>query len=287
MRKVLLFLIIFIIFVIFSYGVGLNSYYVKKVWESERVFKIPESVWYDKTTNMLYVSNINREKSNKPYNGFISKVSIDGEIIKLKWAKGLKDPKGICTYKNNLYVTDVDTIVKIDLKKGKILKRYRVEGAKFLNDIIADSKGGIYFSDTSRENSVIYKLYNGNIEKWLEGEKISRPNGLFYYKDVLYVGNSGDKKIKMFDVNSKKYLGEIFVGTGIDGLVYLKKGRFLTSDWAGKTIFVYKTGFKKILLDTAEERINAADIGFVEQRNLIVIPTFFDNRIIAYKLIKR
>ncbi len=282
-------LIIFLIILFVSGSLYAKDYnfYLKKVWESDKVFKTPESVWYDKDTNMLYVSNINRYPAKYIYNGFISKVSPSGKIVKLKWVRNLLDPKGLCTYKGKLYVSDVDTLVEIDLNTGEIIKKQKISGAKFLNDVVVDSKGRVYITDTSKENGGVYRYYKGKVKVWLKGKKISRPNGLFYYRSILYVGNSGDKSIKMFNVNTKKYLGKIYVGTGIDGLIYFKKGRFLTSDWEGRTFFVTKEGEVKKLLDTRAQKINAADIGFVPEKNLVIIPTFYKDKIVAYKLIEK
>jgi DNA-binding beta-propeller fold protein YncE len=290
MKKTLLFFILFLISgFLFANNNKTKSveFSLEKRWASEKIFKTPESVWYDKKTDSLYVSNINRYPAKNYFNGFISKLSPEGRIIKLKWVKGLEDPKGICTYKNKLYVSDIDVLVEVELMTGKIINKHKIKGVKFLNDVIADSKGRIYISDTSKNNSVIYRYDKGKIKVWLKGKKISKPNGLYYYRSILYIGNSGDKSIKMFNVNTKKYMGKIFVGTGIDGLVYFKKGRFLTSDWEGRTFLITKDGDVRKLLDTRAKKINSADIGFVPEKNLIIIPTFYKDRVVAYKLKER
>ncbi len=287
-KKIVSIFVLLILLSIFSFCLSSRDknkkFSVKKLWESKKVFKTPESVWYDKKTDALYISNINRYPTKNHNNGFISKVSTDGKIIKLKWVKNLDDPKGICTYKNKLYVSDVNYLVEINLINGNIIKRYKVEGAKFLNDVIADSKGRIYISDTSKENSVIYRFYNGKIKVWRRGKEINRPNGLFYSENILYVGNSGDKKIKKFDIKTKKLIGEIFVGTGIDGLILTEQKYFITSNWAGRTSIVLNTGKVITLLDTTSKKINSADLGFVPSKKIIIIPTFYNDKIIAYKL---
>ena len=116
---------------------------------------------------------------------------------------------------------------------------------------------------------------------------VKNPNGLYSTKSVLYVGSSGEKKIKIFDIKTKKVLEEVYVGTGIDGLIPFKNFGFITSNWAGKTLFVSTKGKITVLLDTTKEKVNSADLGFVYSKNLLIIPTFYDNRIIAYKLLPR
>ncbi len=282
-----LFLFFVFIFIVSNVYSAQKKYYLKKLWSSERVFKTPESVWYDLKTDSLYISNINGSTSKKDGNGFISKVSLNGKIIALRWAKGLNAPKGICTYKDKLFVTDIDRVAEISLNSGKIIKFYEVKKALFLNDIAVDSSGSVYFSDTSGKNSCVYKLKEGKIEKWLKSDQVKNPNGLFYKNKILYVGSSGDKKIKKFEIGTKRFLGEIYVGSGIDGLIPFNGKGFITSDWRGKTLFVYPEGNILTLLDTCSQKINSADLGFVFSKRLLIIPTFFDNRIIAYKLVDR
>ena len=57
-----------------------------KVWETEQVFLTPESVLYDPDRDVLYVSNFDmRFAASEEFTGYISKVSLDGEIIELRW----------------------------------------------------------------------------------------------------------------------------------------------------------------------------------------------------------
>jgi len=55
------------------------------LWETEDKLKVPESVFYSNDDNLLYVSNINGNPTAKDGNGFISKLSLSGEIKKLKF----------------------------------------------------------------------------------------------------------------------------------------------------------------------------------------------------------
>ena len=39
-----------------------------------------------------------------------------------------------------------------------------------------------------------------------------------------------------------------------------------------------------VLIDTTASKINSADLEYVQSRRLLLIPTFFDNRVMAYKV---
>jgi sugar lactone lactonase YvrE len=263
---------------------GQGRYILTKQWETKKVLQIPESVLYHESGNMLYVSNINGKPTQKNGQGFISKVSLDGKIEHLKWASGLNAPKGSAIYGDKFYVSDIDELIEIDLGTGKILGKYPAAGAKFLNDVAADSSGNIYVSDMSSENSVIYKLIQGKMTVWMKGKEIINPNGLFMEEKRLVVGNSGDGSLKAIGLTDKKIKTIAKVGSGIDGLRSDGKGNYFISDWKGKTSMVTASGKVIVLLDTTASKINSADLEYVKSIRLLLLPTFFDNRVVAYKV---
>ncbi len=80
----------------------------------------------------------------------------------------------------------------------------------------------------------------------------------------------------------KKALVE--AGGMIDGLIPVGNLRFIISDWKGK---VQLTGINippVVLRNTTNEKINAADLGYISKERTLLIPTFFDNRVAAFKL---
>ena len=262
--------------------VGGGIYKVDKQWQTKKELRVPESVLYDESTNILYVSNINGKSTEKNGQGFISKVSLDGKIEVLKWATGLHAPKGSAIYKNKLYVSDIDHLIEIDVKTGKILAKYPAPGAKFLNDVATDASGNVYVTDMSSENSVIYIMKHGTMAVWMKGTEISRPNGLDIEGKRLLVGNSGDGLLKAINLADKKITTIARVGSGIDGLRSDGKGNYFISDWRGKTSLVTASGQIIVLIDTTALKINSADLEYIKSRKLLLIPTFFANRVVAY-----
>jgi hypothetical protein len=47
---------------------------------------------------------------------------------------------------------------------------------------------------------------------------------------------------------------------------------------------VNEEGQRWEVLNTREEKINAADIDYILRDNLLLVPTFFDNRVVAYEV---
>ncbi len=260
-----------------------QKYKLTKLWETKADLRIPESVLYNPSEDIIYVSNINGKSTEKNGKGFISKVSLSGKILVLKWGTGLNAPKGSGIYQDSLYVTDIDELVEIDLKTGRILSKYPAVGAGFLNDVTIDKDGNVYVSDMSSKNSVIYKLVQKKMVVWLRGPEVSKPNGLYAEKDKLILGNSGDGSLKAISLVTKEISIIAKIGSGIDGVQSDGKGNYFISDWRGKTSYVTSSGKVTVLLDTTNQKINSADIEYIESKHILLIPTFFNNRVVAYQ----
>jgi hypothetical protein len=59
---------------------------------------------------------------------------------------------------------------------------------------------------------------------------------------------------------------------------------YIASGWAGVIYYINADGTKEILLDSRAEKINTADIAFDAGLRILYVPTFFKNKIVAYKL---
>ncbi len=250
------------------------------VKETAADFKTPESVKYDKKNDIFYVTNINGNPSEKDGNGFVSKLNKEGEIIDLKWVIGLNAPKGTGIFDDKLYVSDIDELAEISIPSGKIMHKYAAKGAKFLNDIDIDKNGTVYVSDTKTGN--IWILKNDTFQIWLQSEKLLNSNGLFVEGDNLLIGTK--TKILIADLNTKALKTLIDNSGSTDGLEYAGNGKYLFSDWSGHVYIAKSGGEKKLLLNTADEKINAADIEFVRETHTLLIPTFYHNTVSFYEL---
>jgi len=277
----------YVLFIVLVFTIQLSGQELKKVWETDRSLKVPESVIYDIQRGILYVSNINGNPLEKDGNGFISKVKLDGSIENLEWVTGLNAPKGSAISEDKFYVTDIDELVVIDINTGNKLISYIRAESIFLNDVATDQAGNVYVSDYSKDNSAIYRLNEDKFEIWMQNDEIGQPNGLFIHENELYVGNSADGKIKAIDIENGDIRTVAVVGSGIDGLKMDGEGNFIVSDWAGKTSFVSNNGDVTELLNTTDEKINSADLEYIIEKNLLIIPTFFDDRLVAYELLEK
>ena len=250
-------------------------------WETDTVLSTCESVIYDKVNDVLYVANINgKDPSAKDGNGFISKVTLAGKVSEPSWVKGMDAPKGMGIFNGKLYVTDIDRIHEIDIAAGKISKTYPATGAKFLNDITVDNAGGVYVSDTG--GGTIYLIKDGSISKWLEN--IASPNGLLAEDNQLLVLGFESKKLSTIDVATKQVTQKTDSIDNGDALEAIGGGAYLASSWNGLVNYISPDFKRTLILDTSGDQVNAADIEYIAEKNLLLVPAFFKNKVVAYEL---
>jgi hypothetical protein len=256
-----------------------NAQKLEKVWETTVDLQTPESVLFDEERNIMYVSNINGDPSEKNGSGFISILNFDGSAKELQWVRNLNAPKGMALRDGKLYVADIDQLVEIDINNGKILNKYDAPGAVFLNDVAVCNNGIVFVSDTRTKK--IHALQNNKFTVWMEDGPFENPNGLFTEGGKLYVG---DNHIYEVDLKTKEVKKIISDAGGVDGLEKNNEGEFVFSNWVGR-IFIHRNGKNIKLLDSTDKKINTADLDFSKKHNLILVPTFFDNRIVAYRIV--
>ncbi len=273
-----LFTLFFLSFMFLQHASMAQQHGLTKLWETDTIFRTPESVLFDSKGKRLFVSNIDGAPAEKDGKGFISIVGLDGKPISLEWIKGLNAPKGMGIYKNKLYVADLTELVVIDIKQAVILEKIPVEGAVFLNDIVIDNKGTVFVSDTRSFNIYQYDQERVNVTM----RNLKRPNGLLMNeKDLLILDNGS-----LLALNLNGQLLQLMEGMdpSTDGIERVKADEYLVSAWEGVIYYVIANKTKEILLDTRSEKKNTADIGYDAKNRVLYVPTFFGNKLVAYKL---
>ena len=254
-----------------------------KIWESEAIFDTPESVLVDAVHKCIYVANIGgKQPWAKDGVGFISKLSLDGKMIEKVWVDGFNAPKGMAIANHLLYVADVDRIVAIDIHKAKIKAEYPVKGGMNINDVAPINKKDVIFSDSGGRS--VYSLIAGKYSKMVDSTFLKRPNGVLVNGNTTYILDNN--AINTWSSGKLIMLVDGMPG-GVDGIESLNANEFIVSCWSGTIYHVdVKNKTKKLLLDTTADKINAADIGMDKKKNIIYVPTFFDNKIVAYQYSK-
>jgi len=251
---------------------------LEKLWETDSIINMPESVLPDTKAGILYVSIMGNSADEKDGIGGVGKLDMNGNVIDLEWINGLNSPKGLAKYGNTLYAADITDVVVIDIPTSKVTRKIPIAGSIFLNDITVSDKGVVYVSDSRTKK--IHQIVNNKDIVYLEN--IEGVNGLKAIGKDLFIAG-GDKQL--LKANEKKELTTIAdMPCGGDGIEPIGNGDFVYSCWAGYIYYVYADGKSELLLDSTAEKKNTADIGYDPIKKIVYVPTFFKNSVAAYQL---
>jgi hypothetical protein len=170
-------------------------------------------------------------------------------------------------------------VVVYDLKLDAIVNKYLIGNNIFINDIAVATDTSIYVTDSGSKS--IYKIKNGNVEKWLESDDIANLNGILFDHNKLIIG-CGDQYLKSVDIQSKAISKIAFLGDGsIDGIQKCGED-YLVSHFQGNIYLVTGLGEVKELVNTREQNLNIADFDYVENEGLIIVPALWNNKMVGY-----
>lgn len=249
------------------------------LWETDTTLTTCESVIYDSITDVLYVANINGQPTGKDGNGFISKLGLDGKVIQLQWATGMDAPKGMGIYNGKLFVTDINRIHEVEIASGSISKTYTVDSAQFLNDITIDTDGRVFVSDMSAGKILV--IEDGLVTEWMAG--LDGVNGLLSEGAQLQMVSFATGVFNTIDANKQITFRTDSIENG-DGVEALAEGGYLVSSWNGLVHYVSPEWKNTVLVDTRADNVSAADIEYIADKKLLLVPTFFKNKVMAYEV---
>ena len=262
------------------------------VWKTAADLAGPESVIYHPGTDSLYVSNVNGSPDAEDGNGFISRLSDEGEILDLHWLDGMDAPKGLAIKDDLLYVADINELLVIDINTRTIIQRYPVEAAKFLNDVAVDQQGRVYVSDMFTNE--VYRLADGDMTLWMADPNLEAPNGLLVENNSLIVGSwghitegfktdvAGHLKIIDLDTRDIQSLGDGTPVGNLDGVEADGRGNYLVTDWMdGRLLLIHANGSSETLLDFEP---GSADHTVMPEKNLVIVPMMLKNVVVAFRI---
>lgn len=270
------YIIVFI--VIFVHGIlNAQEHRLEKIWETDSVIAVPESVLPDARRNILFISLIDGASWNADGKGGVGKLSPEGKIIDTVWITGLNAPKGMGILGNLLYVADMSQVIVIDIQKGKIAKKIVVDSAQGLNDITVTDKGILFVSDSRMGR--IWRIEKDKPELFMDS--LRGVNGLKAVGDDLYIGG-GKSFLKSGPQKQITRIAEL--PQGIDGIEPVGNGDFILSAWPGYIWYVYADGRFETLLESHQQKRNTADIGYDQLKRILYVPTFNAKTVVAYTL---
>ncbi|NNF39398.1 MAG: hypothetical protein HKN71_12075 [Gemmatimonadetes bacterium] len=253
-------------------------------------FATPESVLHDTVDDVYLVSNINGNPLDKDGNGFISRLSPDGEVLDLKWIDGeaegveLSAPKGMAIQGDQLYVTDVDCVRVFDRATGAPQGGVCVDGASFLNDLTPHPEAGVIFTDMGRDaafeptgTDAVYHLMGDAYAPIVADAGLGGPNGVTMRGDELVLVSYFSGEVYSVSADGAELWFPALEGAQLDGVEALDDGRLLVSDWGSNCVLVIDAeGRGPCIVENVEA---PADIGIDRTRNQVLVPLFMADEV--------
>ena len=256
----------------------------------------PESALHDPEADVYLVSNINGGPGDRDDNGFISRVSPDGQVLDLKWIDGadpgvtLHAPKGSAVHGDRFYVADIDVVRWFDRASGAPLGEWAVPNAGFLNDVAVGADGTVYVTDTGiaitaqgfapTGTAAIYRFdADGRAQAMARGDALALPNGIIDTpQGLVMVPVGANTVVRVAPDGGLTVVAELPQGQ-LDGVVALEDGSLVVSSFGANAVYhVAPSGaVTEIVSDTP-----AADIGFDLGRSRVLIPQLDGNRLLIY-----
>ena len=268
----------------------------RPIYVSDVGFATPESVEYYAGEDVYLVANINGSPFDKDDNGFISKISPEGEVIELKWLDGasaniaLNAPKGMQVMGNRLLIADIDRVRVFELPSGKQLADITVEGTTFLNGVSIADQNSVYVTDmgvapgfTSSGTDAIYQIgLEGQVSTIVKTTELNKPNGIAAHDGGIIIGTFGSGKLVFMDDKGVAKSDMTLEGGRLDGLLSLEDGSIITSSWEASA--VYRIASDKAVTTLIDGLESPADLGFDTKRNNVLIPLFKGNKLVIHPL---
>jgi len=224
-------------------------------------FDEPENLVYDPAADVYLVSNIVGGPATRDDNGFISRVSPDGQVLALKWIAGgvngavLDAPKGLAIRGDTLAVADVGGVHLFDRRTGAPIATHALPGI-VMNDVAWGADGTLWITDTgpdrtttpvdtSKDLDAVWQILpGGEVRAAARGLALDRPDGLLLDDDGALVSTFGANRIEHVDARGERGQRTVLTlpGGRVDGLRRLPDGAMAVTSWDTKSVYRARPG---------------------------------------------
>jgi sugar lactone lactonase YvrE len=261
----------------------------------------PESVRYDPTLDVFFVSNINGSPGRKDNNGWIGRVPADQPGRATVFIAGGQDgvflhaPKGMAIQGDTLWVADIDIVRGFDKNTGKFVAAvgFWSKNVAFLNDIVLGGDGALYITDTGITFDAagemkpapfgprIYRLAGRAMTEEAKGPTLEGANGIAYdaANTRFILAPFGGKDVQTWRPGA---LPELLVtGPGMYDGVEIVNGRIYVTSHADSAVHVIEGGTMRTLIRNVT---SPGDIGVDTKRGVLAVPRLNDGKVEYYKI---
>jgi hypothetical protein len=240
-------------------------------------FHFAESCTFDPTRNVIVAMNAGNAQMVQENDGFVSLINPDGSVHTSKWIGVTRDgltlnhPLGSAIAGNTLYVADINTVRRFDLRTGTPGAATEIPEATLLNGIAATADGTVYVSNTRPPERIFKIAPNGTVSTFVDGAPLAVPNGVAMDTDGnIVVVNIGTKDVITFSPAGQVVRTEQAAESGNDGVVVLQDGTKYVSSVRFGSVSRIRRGQPAEVIATGIP--SAASMCYDSRQNQLVIP---------------
>ncbi len=235
--------------------------------EPETVLPLPDDT--------LLVSNVCGFQ--EPGSGFLTLLDADGSVIDWRIVSALDAPTGMALRNNRLFIVDKNRVKIFTWPEYEPLETIDLD-TEVANDIAVSCAGTIYVSDTA--GGKVIEIGHDRTQSVLTAKsQFSGANGIHLDGNMLYVGGSRLWRVDLSD-QSVTAIGPEWL-TDIDGIEMEPDGTLQLTPVGGPLVRFRNSDSVEIL---GGEGISSANHGYAANLGLALIPTGFDNTVIAIRV---
>lgn len=268
-------------------------------------FDGPAAVVVDTIDQVYFVSNVGGRFGARDGNGFLSRISPDGEVLELQWGAAalfdpelaLHSPKGMAIKGDSLLVADLDCIRIIHRTTGEPLARECVRTAEILSDVDLGPDGSVYMVDSGLRvrddgelepggTDAVYRVVledRARSTTLARADDLGNPSAVAVGTRGIFVSTSTTGEI--FRVVPGEAPSTVYPRTGrhLDGIAFLPDGGFAFSSWSDSTVFRVR-GEDGTLERLLQNIPSPGGIAYDPQRSRLIVPLRTENRVIFVEL---
>jgi hypothetical protein len=215
--------------------------------------------------------------SRETENGFLTLLSTTGEVISWSVVDGLDAPLGMALVDKQLYVVDNNRVKVFHWPSYRLLETVDLD-ASVANDIAVAPDGTIYVTDMARDQVIVHTP-DGSGSVLGGAPRFKRANGIHIDGENLYVGGTRLWRVNL-DTGLATTIGPEWI-TDVDGIEIEADGTLQITPAAGPLIRYRSDDEFEIL---GGEGVSSANHGFAANLKLALIPTGWDNTVIAIRI---
>jgi DNA-binding beta-propeller fold protein YncE len=195
----------------------------------------------------------------------------------------LHSPKEMAIIGSTLYVADLDVVRGFNKTTGHPLINipFTQYHAESLTGLTADSQGFLYVSDAN--TNTIFRIdvtQDHAISQFVQNAKLSHPHGLAVHPRNGHVMGVGWDDGKIFEIDEKGIIHELFVNSffsgsfyNLDGIDFDRYGTMYVSDLSAGKVWRIRPNRKKEAI--AEFLLSPSGIGVDRINHLILVPYLY------------